>query len=174
MRTARSSSCLLGGGVCLSTGCVPGDPLPGCGPGDTPPGCGPDPLQVWSWRDPPRPNPSTSPLGVGLETCKASWDTTCNACWDNTPLPHLWTEWLADTFKNITFANFVCRRWKCTVTYRGNKFLFPWSRVASRGRSCVRSPSRDWSEYYSHLWRHPTKIHSSLGRAALPAKKIRR
>ena len=33
--------------------------------------------RVWAWR-PPRPDPSTSPLGVGLETC--------NACWD-TPLP---------------------------------------------------------------------------------------
>ena len=38
-----------------------------------------DPLQlppwVWAWTR----SPSTSPLGVGLETCKA--------CWDTTPLP---------------------------------------------------------------------------------------
>ena len=67
MRTARSSSCLLGG-VCLSAcwdtpcGCGPGDP-PGCGPEDNPPGCGPGDL--------PRPDPSTSPLGVGLETPQA-------------------------------------------------------------------------------------------------------
>ena len=64
------------------SGCGPGDPS-GCGPGD-PSGCGPgDPPQVWPWRpwqcgpgDPPRPDPSTSPLGMGLETCKACWDTT--------------------------------------------------------------------------------------------------
>ena len=56
-------------------------PPPGCGPGDLlarplnlPPGVGletswPDPStfpQVWAWRFPP--DPSTSPLGVGLET----------------------------------------------------------------------------------------------------------
>ena len=90
MRTARSSSRLLGG---MSTsvhagippcGCVPGDPL-GCGSGDpsrsdpsTSPPLGVDletpPGQtaqlspwVWAWR-PPRPDSSTSPLGVGLET----------------------------------------------------------------------------------------------------------
>ena len=116
MRTARSSSRLLGEGVCISacwdtpSGCGPGEetpwvwawrPLPlGCGPGDPPgqipepppPGCEPG--------DPPRPDPSTSPLVVGLETskacwylttldtCKACWDTTCNACWDIThPAP---------------------------------------------------------------------------------------
>ena len=85
--------CMLG----YTPGCGPGDP-PGCWPGDTP--------QVWAWR-PPRSNPSTSPLGVGLEpppparpstsplgvgleTCKAWWDTTppketcCKACWDTT------------------------------------------------------------------------------------------
>ena len=89
MRTARSSSRLLGGrgerGVCLIA-CWdrPTHPLvvsletpqlwpwrpptPRCGPGDLPsqtpqpppPGCGPG--------DPPWPDPSTSPLGVGLET----------------------------------------------------------------------------------------------------------
>ena len=67
-------------------GCGPGDP-PGCGPGD-PPGCGLETPQVWAWR-PPWPDPSTPPLGVSLETCKAYWDTTCNACYDTTPL---WTE----------------------------------------------------------------------------------
>ena len=65
MRTARSSS--HRGGVYLSAcwytppGCGPGDTTH-CGPGDTP--------QVWAWR-PPWPEPSTSPLDVGLETCKA-------------------------------------------------------------------------------------------------------
>ena len=34
------------------------------------------PPWMWAWRPPPRPDPSTSPLGVGLETCKACWDTT--------------------------------------------------------------------------------------------------
>ena len=111
--------------------CGPGDssqvwawrPSPGCGPGD-PPGVGPsvhagDPPWVWAWR-PPWPDPSTSPLGVGLETpprlqacwdttpletcCKACWDTTCNACWDTTPPMNRMT----DRCKNITFApNFV-------------------------------------------------------------------
>ena len=33
------------------------------------------PSWVWAWR-PPWPDPSTSPLGVGLDTCKACWDTT--------------------------------------------------------------------------------------------------
>ena len=54
MRTARSSSRR---GVCLSA----------CW--DTPPwvwAWRPSP-QVWAWK-PPRPDPSTSPLGVGLET----------------------------------------------------------------------------------------------------------
>ena len=81
------------------------------------PVCGPEPPpRVWTWRppgcgsgDPPRPDPSTSPLGVDLETpqpplarplnfpgwdttpletcCKACWDTTCIACWDTTPSP---------------------------------------------------------------------------------------
>ena len=54
--------------------CEPETPL-WCGPGapqakllNFPPGCGPG--------DPPRPDPLTSPLGVGLGTCKACWDTT--------------------------------------------------------------------------------------------------
>ena len=89
-------------------GCGPGDP-PGCGPGpsrcglETSPQVWPgDSPQVWAWRPPwvwawrppqvwvwrppwvwawrpPRPDPSTSLLGVGLETC--------NACWDTTPSP---------------------------------------------------------------------------------------
>ena len=42
-----------------------------------PTGCGPG--------DPPRPDPSTSPLGMGLETYKACWDTTYTACWDTIP-----------------------------------------------------------------------------------------
>ena len=77
MHTACSSSCR--GDL---PQCMLGHTPPGCGPG-TPPGCGPGdphvwawrPPQVWAWR-PPWPDPSTSPLGVGLETCKACWDTT--------------------------------------------------------------------------------------------------
>ena len=77
----------------------------GCGPGPDPPQL---PCWLWAWTR----SPSTSPLGVGLETCKvcwdttlkppetcckACWDTTCNACWDSTPPP--WTEfyYLAET-----------------------------------------------------------------------------
>ena len=106
MHTARSSSHLLGeGGVCLSV-CWntppgvglethpqvwawrppwewawrpprygPGAPPPGCVSGNPqarplnfPLGCGPG--------DPPKPDLSTPPPGVGLETCNACWDTT--------------------------------------------------------------------------------------------------
>ena len=47
-----------------------------------PPGCGPG--------DPPQPDPSTFPLGVGLDACKA--------CWDTPPLVNRMT----DQCKNIT------------------------------------------------------------------------
>ena len=59
-------------------------------------GPGPDPPQllpwVWPWSPPPARSPWTSPLGVGLETCKACWYTTpletcCKACWDTTYPP---------------------------------------------------------------------------------------
>ena len=53
-------------GVGLETPLGVGLETPRCGPGD-PPGCRPGDPQVWAWR-PPRPDPSTSPLGVGLET----------------------------------------------------------------------------------------------------------
>ena len=96
MRIARSSS---------HRGGLPQDQAPPPGPGiprsrhpprqiplNFPLGCGPgpDPSQLppwlWAWTR----SPSTSPLGVGLETpletcCKACWDSTCNACWDSTP-----------------------------------------------------------------------------------------
>ena len=61
-------------GVCLSA-CwdTPTPCLPGCGPGD-PPGMGLDtPLGVG--LETPQPDPSSSPLDVGLEICKACWDT---------------------------------------------------------------------------------------------------
>ena len=88
MRTACGSSHLWGGG------------LPQCMLGYIPPRCGPgDPPWVWAWRPPWvcawRPpgsgpgdplglgleiplgqTPQLPPLGVGLETCKACWDTT--------------------------------------------------------------------------------------------------
>ena len=104
MRTTRSSSHLLGG-VSASVHarippwvwawrpppqvwarrpprCEPGDPLPRSDPSTSPPGCGPG--------DPHQARPLNFPLGVGLETCKACWDTTpplldtCKACWDAT------------------------------------------------------------------------------------------
>ena len=86
-------------------GCGPGpDPISfplGCVPGSAPPQLLP---WLWAWTR----SPSTSPLGVGLETCKACWNTTpppetcCKAYWDTTP-PRGQT----DTCKNITFANYV-------------------------------------------------------------------
>ena len=114
-------------GVSLETphpGCGPGDPPPWVWAWRIHPGVGLEtpqvrplnfPPWVWAWRlpqarllnlpsgcrpgDPPsRPDPSSFPLGVGLETCKACWDTqpletcckacwdtTCKACWDTTP-----------------------------------------------------------------------------------------
>ena len=74
-----------------------------CGPGDTPQVWAWRSPQVWAWRDPTRPRPLNFPpwvwawrplpgqtpqlplLGVGLETCKACWDTTRNTCWDTSP-----------------------------------------------------------------------------------------
>ena len=79
---------------------------------------------------PPWSDPSTSPLGVGLETppgdlqgmlgyhlqgmlgypqetcCKACWDTTCNAYRDTTPPVNR----ITDTCKNITLPQLRCRR----------------------------------------------------------------
>ena len=81
-------------GVCLETprGQTPQPPswawawrLPGQTPQLTPP------LGV-GLKTPPQLDPSTSHLCVGLETCKACWDTT----------PLLWTEFLTHAFKNIT------------------------------------------------------------------------
>ena len=58
------------------------------------PQCGPGDPQVWDWRpprcgpgDPPKPDPSTSPLGVGLVTYKAYPPETCKVCWYPTPPP---------------------------------------------------------------------------------------
>ena len=110
MRTACSSRYpgVGVGGVCLSA-CWDIHTLPPkCGPGD-----------------PPWPDLSTSPLGVGLKTpprpaarhtgipparhagippptpqetcCKTCWDTSCNACWDTTPVNRM-----TDRCKNIT------------------------------------------------------------------------
>ena len=85
MRTARSSSRLLGaGGVCLSV-CWDTPPRPAPGPplGRPPPGPGPGRGHT------PIPGPWPGhPPGLGVDT------------------PLLWT----DTCENITFANFVCGR----------------------------------------------------------------
>ena len=112
MRTARSSS--RGGGSPHTPKQAP--PLEQTPPPQLPP-------WLWAWTR----SPSTSPLGVGLETpqpdppklppwvwawkparhagiplpletcCKACWDTTCNAYWDSTPLNRM-----TDRCKNIT------------------------------------------------------------------------
>ena len=84
-------------GVGLETPQVwPGDP-PGCGPGYPPLGVSLEtPLGV-GLETPPIPDPSTSHLGVGLETPQARplnfpppmgvGLETCNACWDTTTPP---------------------------------------------------------------------------------------
>ena len=62
MHTTHSSSCPGGLPQCM-LGYTP----PGCGPGD-PPDVGLETSPGWWPGDPPRPDPSTSPLGVGVET----------------------------------------------------------------------------------------------------------
>ena len=73
--------------------------------------------QVWAWR-PPQARPLKLPLGVGLETCKACWDTHPLLCRHarhagiHTPLwrparhagipPLQWTEFLTHASENIT------------------------------------------------------------------------
>ena len=87
MRTTRSSSrqlCVCGGGsASVHAGIHP----PGVGL-ETPP------LGVGLETPHPPPNPSSSSLGVGLETCKACLDTppppeTFKVCWDTTPKHNL-------------------------------------------------------------------------------------
>ena len=97
MRTACSNSRFGGVYPCMQWGrpprCGPGDPLPRCGPGE-PPGCGPgdppgqtpQPIHwLWSCR-PPLPDPSTSPLGVGLETAPTRPLNLPTACGPGDPL----------------------------------------------------------------------------------------
>ena len=112
---------------CIPVGCVPSaavavtDGASTPRPGQAPPRCGPgDPLArspstspwVRAWR-PPCQIPLNFPQGVGLETCKACWDTipplencckawwdtTWNACWDTPPPP---VNRMTDRCKNIT------------------------------------------------------------------------
>ena len=71
MRTARSSSHLLGWGVSVSVHAGIHTPLgvgletpPRCRPGDTPSQTPQSPPWVWAWR-PPWPDPSTFPPGCG-------------------------------------------------------------------------------------------------------------
>ena len=113
--------------------------------------CGPaDPPRVWACRPPPCmgletpqarplkfllgcgpgapwPDPSTSPLGVGLETCKACWDTTPPAArhagippppTPHPPPPPPWTEFLTHATENITLPQ--------TSFAGGNKNAFEW------------------------------------------------
>ena len=96
MRTTRSSNCQGGLPQCMlghtPPGCGPGDP-PGCGPED-PPGCGPPRYEPADHPkcgpgDPSRPDPSTSPLGVGLETPQPDPSTAPPPCmWAWTPARH--------------------------------------------------------------------------------------
>ena len=70
------------------------------------------PPQVWAWRHPPWPDPSTSPLGVGLETPppETCWDTTFKACWDiNPPPPPQQND--RQLQKYYLAPNFVCGRY---------------------------------------------------------------
>ena len=67
MGTARSSSHHGGVGLGVGQDSIPLNFPLGCGPGPDPPQL---PPWVWAWTR----SPSTSPLGVGLETCKACWD----------------------------------------------------------------------------------------------------
>ena len=77
MRTARSSSRRLGQSASVDAG------IPPWVWAWRPPWVWAwRPSRVWAWRpprcgpgEPPWPDPSISPLGVGLETCKACWDT---------------------------------------------------------------------------------------------------
>ena len=134
MRTVRSSS-HRGGGVASVHAGIDTTP-PRCGPGDPTPDVGLEtpPPQVWAWRnspgcgpgDPPSVGPGDTPgqiplnflLGVGLEICKVCWDTTPQrpaarhagippAMHAGIPPP---VDRMTDTCKNITFANYVCRR----------------------------------------------------------------
>ena len=82
----------------------------------TPLGVGLETPQVWAWRppwygpgDPPRcgpgdplqPDPSTSPLGVGLVTCKAYPPRDLQGMLGYHPLP-MWAEFLTHASENIT------------------------------------------------------------------------
>ena len=96
MRTARSSCCH--GGVHITP---PQEQAPP--PSTRPPS--PGSRQPPGTRPPPRGTWDQTPPIAGTPCCKACWDTTCNACWDPTPLCGQ-----THTFKNITFANFVCGR----------------------------------------------------------------
>ena len=88
-------------GVGLETPPARPQPRPGCGSEDHP------------WPDPstslPGFGPETSPLGVGLEISPNQTPQHPPWVWAWRPSPPpLWTDWLTDRCKNITFANFVC------------------------------------------------------------------
>ena len=133
MRTARSSSRLLGVGWGVSASVHAGDP----------PGVALETCQVWAWR-PPQARPLNFPPGVGLETPQARPLNFPPGVALETPpiqtpqLPprcgpgdlqgmlgyhpspqdlqgmlgyhHHPMDRMTDTCKNITFANFVCGR----------------------------------------------------------------
>ena len=122
MHTARSSSRqAVGGSASVHAGILPPMsawiPLPGCGPGDPPPGCGPGdtplglgleiPPTVVSLETPPRCGPGDPPSQTPpLSTWVWAWKPARHA--GIPPPSSMWTEWLTDMCKNITFANFVC------------------------------------------------------------------
>ena len=114
MRTARSSSRLRGGGVCISAcwdtppglgletphGQTP-QPPPGCESGDPPPPPGqtpqlPPPPGV-GLETPPAARPLNLPLGVGLDTHPP-------------PPPPQWTEFWTHASENITLPQLRCGR----------------------------------------------------------------
>ena len=91
MRTARSSSHQpggWGGSASVHAGIHP----PQCGPGD-----------------PPWPDPSSSPLGVGLETCTACWDTHPPGDLQGMLGYHPAVNRITDTCKNIIFPQLPLR-----------------------------------------------------------------
>ena len=128
MRTARSSSCLLGG-VCLSA-CWDTPPRPGP---EHPYGVGLETPRAQAWTPPmgvgldiPQSDPSTFPLGVCLKPPPPRPDpsTSSPGCGPGDPpcqtpqpppwvwawRPPLWKEFLTHASENITLPQLRCGR----------------------------------------------------------------